>query len=70
MCIRDRIIVDQNIYEALFNERKMIKNWSKSNPEDSKSYDSFRNGIIYANPKTKLFKDFTTNNILEDSSGN
>ena len=29
----NEIIVDQNIYEALFNERKMIKNWSKSNPE-------------------------------------
>lgn len=62
----NEVIVDQNIYEALFNERKMIKNWSKFNPDDSKSYDSFRSGIISANPKNKLFKDLINDNIVED----
>lgn len=62
----NEVIVDQNIYEAFINERKMMKNWSKSNPDDSKSYDSFRNGIISANPKIKLFKDLINDNIVED----
>lgn len=62
----NEVIVDQNIYEALINERKMMKNWSKSNPDDSKSYDNFRNGIISANPKIKLFKDLINDNIVED----
>ena len=42
----------------------MIKNWSQSNPNDSKSYQSFRSGIISANSKQNIFKNLKDDEII------
>ena len=60
----NEVIVDQNIFDALKNEKEMIKCWSKSNPNDSKSYESFRSGIISANSKLKLFENLKNQDIV------
>ena len=58
----DEIIVKQVIWNAQVNERTMLKDWSKSNPNDSRSYESFRNGIISANSKVQLFENLQNDN--------
>ena len=60
----DEIIVKQVIWNAQVNERTMLKDWSKSNPNDSRSYESFRNGIISANSKVQLFENLQNDNIV------
>lgn len=60
----NEVVVDQNIFEVLLNERKMIKNWSKSNFNDSKSYETFRNGIISTNPKLLLFENLMNDDLI------
>ena len=42
----------------------MLKDWSKSNPNDGRSYESFRNGIISANSKVQLFENLQNDNIV------
>ncbi|REC45180.1 hypothetical protein [Chryseobacterium sp. 5_R23647] len=62
--INNEIIVKKDDWNALSNERKMIKNWSKSNSDDSKSYETFRNGIISANPKLQLFENLKNDVVV------
>lgn len=61
---RKEIIVDENLWNALRNERDLIKIWSKSNPNDSKSLDIFRKGIISGNSKIILFEN-NKNSVIE-----
>ncbi len=60
----NNMIVKKDYLIALKNERKMIKNWSQSNPNDSKSYQSFRSGIISANSKQNIIKNLKDDEII------
>jgi len=58
------IIVSKDQWSALNNERSMITTWSKSNPNDSKSYEVFRQGIVSAKSKVVLFKNLKDDDII------
>lgn len=60
----NEIVVKKDDWNAFSNERKMIKSWSKSNPNDSKSYETFRNGIISTNPKLLLFENLMNDDLI------
>lgn len=58
------LIIPKKEWTALNNERSMIKTWSKSNPNDSKSYEVFRKGILSAQSKIILFENLKNDNII------
>ena len=56
-------IVEADIHQALSNERKMLMDWAERNPNDSKSLQIFREGIITANPQITLFENAKDDDI-------
>lgn len=56
-------IISKEEYQAYKNERRMLYEWQKGNPNDSKSYRNFREGKHKMFPKESIFKNFDVNDL-------